>query len=105
MFAFVSFHLHLLEDLVGSRGPDGFGWPIPYLFPFSTRWTLSWSGQWALNAWPNLALTIALISLTLWIAVRWGFSPVEMFSGTADQAVVCALRKRFQRAQPSGLES
>ena len=25
--AFVSFHLHLVEDLVGSRGPDGYGWP------------------------------------------------------------------------------
>jgi inner membrane protein len=35
MFAFISFHLHLVEDLVGSRGPDGFRWPIPYLFPFS----------------------------------------------------------------------
>ena len=36
--ALVAFHLHLLEDLVGSRGPDGFNWPIPYLFPFSSRW-------------------------------------------------------------------
>ena len=104
MFAFVSFHLHLVEDLVGSRGPDGFGWPIPYLFPFSSRWTWSWSGQWALNAWPNVALTAALISVTLWIAIRWGFSPVEIFSTAADRVVVRTLRKRFQRAQPSSLE-
>jgi len=33
--AFVAFHLHLLEDLAGYRGPDGFNWPIPYLFPFT----------------------------------------------------------------------
>jgi membrane-bound metal-dependent hydrolase YbcI (DUF457 family) len=25
--AFLSFHIHLLEDLVGSRGPDGYQWP------------------------------------------------------------------------------
>jgi hypothetical protein len=31
--ALTAFHLHLLEDLVGSRGPDGFIWPVPYLQP------------------------------------------------------------------------
>jgi inner membrane protein len=99
-FAFVSFHLHLLEDLVGSRGPDGFGWPIPYLFPFNSRWTWTWGGQWELNAWPNIALTAALVCLTLWIAVTRGFSPVELFSPSADRAVVAALRKRFQTTDP-----
>lgn len=88
---------------MGSRGPDGFGWPIPYLFPFSGRWTWTWSGQWELNAWPNLVLTAALISVTLGIAIRRGFSPVEIFSAAADRAVVRALRKRFQRFNP-GLE-
>lgn len=100
IFAFVSFHLHLIEDLVGSRGPDGFGWPIPCLFPISSRWTWVWSGQWELNAWPNVALTVALVSVTLWIAVSRGISPVEIFSATADQAVVRTLRKRLQRTQP-----
>src|SRR4051812_38597124 len=38
MLAFVSFHLHLVFDLLGSRGPEGYGWPIPYLLPFSERW-------------------------------------------------------------------
>jgi inner membrane protein len=33
--AVVRFHLHLLGDLVGARGPDGYPWPIPYLSPFS----------------------------------------------------------------------
>ena len=101
VFAFVSFHLHLLEDLMGSRGPDGFLWPIPYLFPFSSRWTWSWSGQWPLNAWPNVAFTVALISATIWIAIRFGFSPIEIFSRPADRAVVRVLRKRFLRTQPS----
>lgn len=98
--AFVAFHLHLLEDLVGSRGPDGFSWPIPYLFPFSDRWIWTWGGQWALNAWPNMALTIVLLCVTVWLAVKRGFSPVDLFSPETDKAVVAALRKRFQNRQP-----
>ncbi len=27
--ALLRFHLHLLEDLLGSRGHDGYQWPIP----------------------------------------------------------------------------
>jgi len=96
--AFVAFHLHLLEDLVGSRGPDGFNWPIPYLFPFSDRWIWTWGGQWALDAWPNIALTIVLLCVTVWLAVKRGFSPVDLFSPAADRPVVTALRKRFPTA-------
>lgn len=33
--AFLSFHVHLLEDLLGSRGPEGYQWPIPYFIPVS----------------------------------------------------------------------
>lgn len=55
--AFLSFHIHLVEDILGSRGPDGYQWPIPYLAPFSTKLQLTWSGQWGLNAWPNVAIT------------------------------------------------
>src|SRR5687768_14178547 len=64
----VSFHLHLLADLIGARGPDGHQWPIPYLNPFSAEPQLTWSGQWALNAWPNMLLTAALIALALHLA-------------------------------------
>lgn len=45
LLAFVSFHLHLLCDLAGSRGPDGDSWPIPYLSPFSSALHLTWQGQ------------------------------------------------------------
>jgi inner membrane protein len=91
----VAFHLHLLEDLVGSRGPDGFNWPIPYLYPLSHRWVWTWEGQWALNAWPNIVLTVGLLGVTLWLAVRRGFSPVDIFSPVADRSVISALRKWF----------
>jgi hypothetical protein len=90
-----SFHLHLLGDLAGARGPDGDQWPIPYLLPFSSRWQLTWSGQWALNAWPNFVITGALIALAIALARRRGFSPLEMFSQKLDAIVVGALRNRF----------
>jgi len=61
--ALLSFHLHLLEDVLGSRGPDGYQWPIPYLAPFSTAGQILWSGQWGLNAWPNFLITIGLLGL------------------------------------------
>jgi inner membrane protein len=93
---FASFHLHLLCDLAGARGPDGYQWPIPYLLPFSKRMDLGWSGQWALNAWPNFAFTFALLISTFYLAWRRGFSPVEVFSRKADQAFVSTLRQRFR---------
>lgn len=95
--AFVSFHLHLLEDLIGSRGPDGYQWPIPYLWPFSSAMQIAWGGEWQLNAWPNILITIALLLGTLWLAWRRGFSPLEMISAKADESFVTTLRHRFRR--------
>jgi len=90
---FASFHLHLFEDLIGSRGPDGDQWPIPYLKPFSSRLEMTWTGQWALNAWQNYVIAIALLLATIWIARRKGVSPVEIFSPRMDKRIVMALRR------------
>jgi hypothetical protein len=95
LLVFFSFHLHLLADLVGARGPDGDQWPIPYLLPFSNKWQLTWSGQWALNAWPDFVITGALIALAILCARRRGYSPLEIFSRKTDAIFVGALRKRF----------
>ena len=95
LLALFSFHLHLLADLVGARGPDGDQWPIPYLLPFSNKWQLTWSGQWALNAWPNFLITAVLIVAALLLARRRGFSPMEMFSRKLDKVIVDAVRARF----------
>ena len=91
-----SFHLHLLADLVGARGNDGDQWPIPYLLPFSNQVQLTWSGQWALNAWPNMLITAALIGVAVLLACKRGFSPLEMFSAEADGTFVRTLRNRFR---------
>jgi len=95
ILAAISFHLHLLGDLIGARGPDGEQWPIPYLLPFSNHVQLTWSGQWALNAWPNLSITAGLIAVMILVAIRRGVSPLEMFSARANTLFVSALRARF----------
>jgi hypothetical protein len=90
-----SFHIHLLGDLLSGRSPDGTIWTISYLFPVLTDVQLSWSGLWELNAWPNVVITAAALLLTLYLAWRRGFSPVNIFSVHADRAVVATLRNRF----------
>jgi hypothetical protein len=97
---FISFHLHLLCDLIGARGPDGDEWPIPYLKPFSNSLQLSWHAQWALNAWQNFVITGLLLVATLWIAWRYGSSPLELISEPANQALTRTLRQRFHRTSP-----
>lgn len=96
---FLGFHIHLFEDLLGSRGPDGDQWPIPYLAPFSSALQLAWNRQWSLNAWPNFALTITLLLLTFYLAWQRGYSPLEMISLRADRAFVETLRRRFARGE------
>ena len=94
----VSFHLHLLGDVVGARGPDGEQWPIPYLLPFSNAWQWTWNGQWALDAWPNFVVTAALLAFLVLLACRRGYSPLEMISARADRAFVKAVRRRCSRS-------
>jgi inner membrane protein len=93
--SFLSVHLHLLGDLVGSRGPDGYQWPMPSLVPWSAMWQLAWQGQWALNAWPNLLLTGILLAAMFYLAWQRGYSPVEILSTKADAVFIATLRARF----------
>ena len=91
----LSFHLHLLGDLVGSKGPDGYQWPIPYLLPFSDAWQWVWSGQWELNAWPNFIITGIALLVMFYLAWKKGVSPLEMISAKANLAFVDTLHRRF----------
>ena len=99
----VAFHLHLIGDLVGSRGPDDYQWPIPYLLPFSDKWEITWAGQWELNAWPNILITALLLSLTIYFTWKNGRSPLEFISKRADAAFVAVLRRRFGHPVSAGV--
>jgi inner membrane protein len=94
--ALVTANLHLVCDLIGARGPEGYHWPIPYLTPFSPL-EFSWSGQWRLDSWQNLVITLAALIAVTALAVRRGFSPVEILSTRADARVVAAVRARLGR--------
>jgi len=95
LLAFASFHLHLLGDLLGARGPEGYQWPISYLLPFSESVQLVWGNQWALNAWPNFAITGLALGLSFYLAWKRGYSFLGLLSQRADGVLVNALRRRF----------
>jgi inner membrane protein len=99
LLVFLNVHLHLLGDLVGARGPDGSQWPIPYLWPFSESPQLTVSWQWALNAWPNLLISLLLLAHLFWLAWARGVSPLGLVSTRANAALVKALRNRFPSAR------
>ena len=82
-----SFISHLVGDYFGS-GP---GWSIhPYL-PFnSTEYLCDFA--WELASWQNLAITVVALIAALWIAVRYGRTPLEFVNTGADAAVVETLR-------------
>lgn len=58
LLSFLVVHLHLLGDIIGSKGPDGFHWPIYYLYPFNSTFELTWKHQWELDAWQNQVIII-----------------------------------------------
>jgi hypothetical protein len=91
----MSFHVHLICDVLGSKGPDGDPWPIHYLLPFSDSWQWTWSGQWELNAWQNFVITAIVTGHMFYLAWKNGVSPLEFISSTANAALSSTLRRRF----------
>ncbi|WP_046005632.1 metal-dependent hydrolase [Pseudoalteromonas rubra] len=85
LMSFVAIHLHLFTDLIGSKGPDGYQWPIEYLYPFSNT-GLTWQGQWALNAWQNQLIWLALLLACISYIKRKNISFFELFGNKLDEA-------------------
>jgi inner membrane protein len=94
LYCLVTFHLHLLCDLLGSRGPSpGDLWPICYSEPLFRHPIWFWKGQWRLDGWQNQTVTMVVFALSVWVAVARGFSPAEFLGKRADAAVVRVLQK------------
>ena len=93
----VAFHIHLLCDLIGARGPDGYQWPIPYSWPFSSSLQLNWQSQWGLVSWQNYAITILMLVMVFVISYRKKYSPLEIFSSKWDRQFVHYLAKRLDK--------
>jgi len=98
LLCLLTFHLHLLCDLVGSRGPTvGDLWPICYSEPLFRHPIWFWKGQWRLDGWQNQTIFASLLITSLWLTVKRGYSFVEIVSERADRVFVQVLRKWFGR--------
>jgi len=94
LLCLLTFHLHLLCDFVGSRGPTvGDRWPICYSEPLFRHPIWFWKYQWPLDGWQNQSIFLVLFAVSLWVAVRKGHWFAELVSERADAACVKVLRK------------
>ncbi|MBF0609689.1 MAG: metal-dependent hydrolase [Magnetococcales bacterium] len=91
----ISFHLHLLCDILGSRGTDPLDlWPIFYLWPLSENpW--QWAGQWPLLSWQNYAITLLCLATIIHLGRNRGYTFLEMVAPKTDLEVVQVFRKWF----------
>ena len=94
LLCLLTFHLHLLCDLVGSRGPDPSDfWPICYSEPLFRHPIWFWKHQWRLDGWQNQTIFVVILVTALGLAVKRGYSFVEVFSSWADKVFVSVLQK------------
>ena len=90
----VTFHLHLLCDLLGSRGPSPADlWPICYSEPLFRHPIWFWTGQWRLDGWQNQLSFVVVFATSLWVAVNRGHFFVEVFNRRLNAIFVGVLCK------------
>ncbi len=103
LLCLVTFHLHLLCDLLGSRGPTVADlWPICYSEPVFRRPIWFWKHQWKLDGWQNQLIFLAVFATALLVAIRKGVSFVELISSRLDRTFVGVLqnwRNRLGKAR------
>ena len=103
LWGLVIVHIHLVCDLLGSRGPEPADiWPIHYLAPVSAKLTLYWHYQWPLDGWPNVLTTVLLIAFAVQRTISAGRSPVSLFSQRAHNALAGTLRNRWRQLKDRG---
>jgi hypothetical protein len=101
-WTFVTFHLHLLCDYFGSRGPDkGDIWPIMYLGPWRQNPIWFNQHQWPLDSWQNWVITMILFVWALLLAVKKGDSFIGVINHRFDRVFVSVLRKWHQQIWPA----
>ncbi len=94
LLSLLAFHLHLLADLAGSMGGDGYQWPIYYLYPLLPDFTLTWAGQWELSSWKNSAFGISFFIIALILARYKQVTFFEFFSIRVEKKVKEVARQR-----------
>jgi inner membrane protein len=97
LLCLLTFHLHLLCDLIGSRGPTpGDLWPICYSEPLFRHPIWFWKHQWRLDGWQNQIIFVVIFIASLFVAVKKGCSIVEVFNRRLDSVFTKVLQKWHQ---------
>ena len=94
VFSFIVVHLHIICDVLGSKGPDGYHWPVYYLYPINSEFQLNWRHQWELNAWPNQVIVLLLFVVTIYYAATRRITFLEIFS-TRLNAEACSMHQKY----------
>lgn len=95
VLAAVSFHLHVLLDVVGTGGL-----PIRYLWPFSA-WGWSYDGHWVLASWQNaVVMSLTLLGVVATAGWRRSRRPVRPASARETSGAGAPARGRRARSTP-----
>lgn len=98
LLSIVIVHVHIVCDVIGSKGPDGYQWPVYYLYPFNSAFELTWVHQWELNAWQNHVIMVFLVSICLYYAATRKITVLEVFSQRLDREAFSIYRKYVRKA-------
>jgi inner membrane protein len=91
LLSLVSFHMHLVCDLLGS----GTVWPIVYLYPLSSHEFFTPYG-WPLASWQNVTITAFAFLLIGRVALKRSATFAECFLPLSwDEKIVKTLQHRF----------
>jgi len=104
LLCLLTFHLHLVCDLLGSRGPTTADlWPICYSEPLFRHPIWFWRGQWRLDGWQNTVVFVLVFATALWLATQRGYSFAEILGRKIDAVFVGTLQK-WRRQLRGGVE-
>jgi len=101
LLAFILVHVHIFCDVIGSKGPDGYHWPVYYLYPFDSKFELTWKYQWELNAWQNQVIMIILLLMCLYYAYSKKITFLEVFSQSLDKEAFKMYKKYVKKQTTS----
>lgn len=95
--AFAAVHLHILCDLVGSQGADGFQWPIYYFYPFFPDVEITLDLQWDINAWQNRLILFLAMCTAVWYFYSRKVCFFEVFGVDFERAAINLLATAKRR--------
>jgi len=90
-------NVHVICDVAGSKGPDGYQWPVYYLYPLYPEYELTWVHQWELNAWQNQVIMFFLLCACLFYAATKKITFLEVISKKLDQEAINMYNKYVRR--------